>query len=557
MPMPDDIRSLADSLHSRLFEASPFDASIMGIPGYDALVPDASVAVEQSLRDDLDALVADAGAMESARLSNADRVTLDCVVDTAERALLDLDASLIDLTVTAMPIEGAPVLLAVAARTVLGDPQAASDYLARLRAASSWLGQVDDRLRDGATRGRVPVAPLVQDTIAWADSVLSDGAPSALVARQPPADWDGADAWRSELDDVVREFITPAIARWRGLLADELLAVARPADRPGLVHVPGGEADYERMIRSHTTVRRTADELHQTGLDHVAALEDRARTLGAELGLADLPAVHEAMRAAAAASDPDVAMAAAVAAIRRAEARASEVFPEPLPPPCEVMPMPASVAESGIAPHYSPPRLDGGRPGTYWYNTVLPTAGGGWDLEGVAFHEAVPGHHLQLSREQLLTHLPALQRQRSITAHAEGWGLYAEQLAEEMGLYSDTQQLLGAVTASLMRASRLVVDTGIHARGWTRQQAVDYMVSHVPMPVEFLGNEIDRYIAMPGQALAYLTGRLEILRLRDEARETMGEAFTLPGFHAAVLDHGSLPLPVLARSVQAWAAAGG
>jgi len=123
-----------------------------------------------------------------------------------------------------------------------------------------------------------------------------------------------------------------------------------------------------------------------------------------------------------------------------------------------------------------------------------------------------------------------------------------------MGLYSDTKQLLGAVTASLMRASRLVVDTGLHARGWTRQQAVDYMVGHVPMPVEFLGNEIDRYIAMPGQALAYLTGRLEILRLRDEARATMGDAFTLPGFHAAVLDHGSLPLPVLARSVQAWAA---
>jgi uncharacterized protein (DUF885 family) len=555
--MPDDIRTLAEELHTRLFQASPFDASIKGISGYDDLAPDASVEADTRLRHDIEALVTDVAAFDAAALSTADRVTLDCVVDTAERTLLDLDASLIDLTVTAMPIEGAPVLLAVAARTLLGDPQAAADYLTRLRAAVGWLGQVDERLRDGAARGRVPVAPLVQDTIAWVDSVLSDGAPPALLAPQPPSDWDGADAWRRELDDVVRELVAPAIARWRGLLADELLPVARPAERPGLVHVPGGEADYERLIRSHTTLRRTADELHQTGLDHVAALEERARRLGSELGLADLPAVHEAMRAAAAASDPEVAMAAAVAAIRRAEARAAEVFPEPLPPPCEVTAMPRTVAESGIAPHYSPPRLDGGRPGTYWYNTIRPTAGGGWDLEGVAFHEAVPGHHLQLSREQLLTHLPALQRQRSITAHAEGWGLYAEQLAEEMGLYSDTRQLLGAVTASLMRASRLVVDTGIHARGWTRQQALDYIVSHVPMPVEFLGNEIDRYIAMPGQALAYLTGRLEILRLRDEARTTMGEAFTLPGFHAAVLDHGSLPLPVLARSVQAWAAAGG
>jgi uncharacterized protein (DUF885 family) len=392
--MPDDIRALADRLHTRLFEASPFDASIKGIPGYDDRVPDASIEADTQLRQDIETLVADVAALDAATLSTADRVTLDCVVDTAERALLDIDASLIDLTVTAMPIEGAPVLLAVSARTLLADPQAATDYLTRLRAAAGWLGQVDERLRDGAARGRVPVAPLVQDTIGWADSVLSGGTPPALLAPQPPSDWDGADAWRRELDDVVRELVVPAIARWRGLLADELLHLARPAERPGLVHIPGGEADYERMIRSHTTVRRTADELHQTGLDHVAALEERARTLGAELGLADLPAVHEAMRAAAAASDPEVAMAAAVAAIRRAEARAGEVFPEPLPPPCEVTPMPRSVAESGIAPHYSPPRLDGGRPGTYWYNTVRPSAGGGWDLEGVAFHEAVPGHHL-------------------------------------------------------------------------------------------------------------------------------------------------------------------
>jgi uncharacterized protein (DUF885 family) len=555
--MAQDIRTLADRLHTRLFTSSPFEPSRRGIPGYDALVPDASVEADAALRRDIAAIVADLDGIDAATLSTADRITLDCTVDTAERAVLDLDTSLIDLTVTAMPIQGPPVLLAVAARTIIGDPGAAADYLERLRAVGAWLAQADDRLRDGAARGRVPVAPLVANTIDWVDAVLVDGAPAALLAPQPPADWDGASAWRSKLEDVVRELVTPAIARWRALLADELLPVSRPAERPGIVHVPGGEADYERMIRAHTTLPLTADELHQTGLDHVATLEDRARELGAEIGLADLAAVHEAMRAAAAASDPEVAMAAAVAAIRRAEARAGEVFPDPLPPPCEVTPMPPSVAESGMAPHYTAPRLDGARAGTYWYNTVLPTAGGGWDLEGVAFHEAVPGHHLQLSREQLLTGLPALQRQRTITAHAEGWGLYAEQLAEEMGLYSDTRQLLGAVTASLMRASRLVVDTGMHARGWTRQQAVDYMVDHVPMPVEFLANEIDRYIAWPGQALAYLTGRLEILRLREEAKATMGQAFSLPGFHAAVLDHGSLPLPVLARSVQGWVAASG
>jgi uncharacterized protein (DUF885 family) len=170
----------------------------------------------------------------------------------------------------------------------------------------------------------------------------------------------------------------------------------------------------------------------------------------------------------------------------------------------------------------------------------------------VAFHEAVPGHHLQLSRQQLLTDLPALQRQRSLSVFSEGWGLYAEQLAEEAGLYDGDRALLGAISSSLMRAARLVVDTGLHAFGWSRERALDYLAEHVPMPREVLAPEIDRYVVMPGQAVSYLTGKLEILRIRDEARERLGPAFSLPAFHAAVLDHGSLPMPVLARSIEDW-----
>jgi len=198
------------------------------------------------------------------------------------------------------------------------------------------------------------------------------------------------------------------------------------------------------------------------------------------------------------------------------------------------------------------PRLDGGRPGTFWFNTARPTPGTGWDLEVVAFHEAVPGHHLQLSRLQLLTDLPALQRQRSLPVFSEGWGLYAEQLAEEAGLYDGDRALLGAISSSLMRAARLVVDTGLHAFGWSRERALDYIAEHVPMPREVLAPEIDRYVVMPGQAVSYLTGKLEILRIREEAREQLGRAFSLPAFHSAVLDHGSLPMPTLARSMTGW-----
>ena len=217
--------------------------------------------------------------------------------------------------------------------------------------------------------------------------------------------------------------------------------------------------------------------------------------------------------------------------------------------------MPDVVASSGMAPHYTPPRLDGGRPGTFWFNLERPTAGTGWDLEGVAFHEGVPGHHLQLSRIQVLDDLPAMQRQRSLAAFAEGWALYAEQLAEEIGLYLDTESVLGAVSTSLMRAARLVIDTGLHALGWSRQRALDYFVAHVPMPQAFLANEIDRYIVMPGQALSYMIGKREVLRLRDEARGRLGASFTLTDFHATVLDSGSLPLPVLDEKVRRWAGA--
>ena len=192
------------------------------------------------------------------------------------------------------------------------------------------------------------------------------------------------------------------------------------------------------------------------------------------------------------------------------------------------------------------------RPGTFWFNLQRPTAGTGWDLEVVAFHEGVPGHHLQLSRIQKLDDLPAMQRQRSLSVFSEGWALYAEQLAEEMGLYSTTESLLGAVAASLMRAARLVVDTGLHALGWSRQHALEFLVAHVPMPESFLANEIDRYMVVPGQALAYLIGKRELLRLREEASSRLGPRFTLPRFHAAVLDSGSLPMPVLKDKIRRW-----
>jgi uncharacterized protein (DUF885 family) len=542
---------LADRMHRRWLEENPFTATMYGIPGYDDLVPDESEEGRQAWRTEVGRFLSEAEAMERGQLSPADAVTLDCTVEAATQELEIIDLAPAEHTVTAMQYAGPATFLAVAARTVLVDPAAAEAYLTRLRRSGGWFDQIGERLRTGAGKGRLPVAPLAEQAVIWAEGVLAAPGMSPVLSPQPPPGWHRAAAWEAERRAAAEEVVHPALARWVATVR-ELLPRARPSEQAGLVYLPGGDEDYARAVRISTTLPLSAGELHQTGLDHVAALEARAVELGAGLGLSGLDEVFAALRDSSGRISAEEAMRRAAGAVKRAEARAGEFFPAPLPPPCEVRPMPEVVAVSGAAPHYTPPRLDGGRPGTFWFNTERPTAGTGWDIDVVAFHEAVPGHHLQLSRLQLLTGLPALQRQRSFTVFSEGWGLYAEQLAEETGLYTDGRGLLGSVSTSLMRAARLVVDTGIHAYGWSRERALEFMAGHVPMPREFLADEIDRYVVMPGQALAYLTGKLEILRIRDDARQRLGPAFSLPAFHGAVLDHGSLPMPALARSITHW-----
>jgi uncharacterized protein (DUF885 family) len=544
-------RDLADRFHRRWLEENPFAATMYGIAGYDHLLPDESEEGQQAWRAEVGQFLAEADAIDPGSLTPADAVTLDCTRAAAAHERDGIDMAPAEHTVTAMMFAGPAAFLAVAARTVLTDQDAAEAYLVRLRRSGIWFDQLGERLRAGAGRGRLPVAPLAEQAVAWADGVLAAPGLGPVLSPQPPPGWHRAAAWEQERRAAAEEVVRPALARWVATVRD-LLPRARPSDRAGLIWLPGGEEDYARAVRIFTTLPRSPHDLHQAGLEHVAGLEARAVRLGEGLGLVGLGEVFAALRESAGLISPQEAIRQAASAVKRAEAQAAEFFPDPLPPPCEVTPMPEVVAVSGAAPHYTPPRLDGARPGTFWFNTERPTAGTGWDLEVVAFHEAVPGHHLQLSRLQLLTDLPALQRQRSLSVFSEGWGLYAEQLAEEAGLYADDRALLGAVSASLMRAARLVVDTGLHAFGWSRERALDYLAGHVPMPREFLAAEIDRYVVMPGQALAYLTGKLEILRIREDARSRLGPAFSLPAFHAAVLDHGSLPMPVLARSAAEW-----
>jgi uncharacterized protein (DUF885 family) len=220
--------------------------------------------------------------------------------------------------------------------------------------------------------------------------------------------------------------------------------------------------------------------------------------------------------------------------------------------PCRVEPIPDFLAADAPYAYYFPPAPDGSRPGTYFINTADPAGSSRTEAESIAFHEAIPGHHLQIAISQELDGLPEFQRHDGATSYIEGWGLYAERLADEMGLYTGPLDRLGMLTADAWRSARLVVDTGLHALGWSRQQAVDYFTEHTPVPTDQIGPEVDRYLAMPGQALSYKVGQLEIERLRSESTERLGTRFDLPGFHDVVLGSGAVTLPVLGDLVEAW-----
>ena len=237
--------------------------------------------------------------------------------------------------------------------------------------------------------------------------------------------------------------------------------------------------------------------------------------------------------------------------------RAREVVPQwfgrlPLAS-CVILEMPSHEEDHVGAAYYRPSAEDGSRPGQYVVNTSNPQDRPRYEAEALAYHEAVPGHHLQGALGQELRGLPDFRRHLGPTAYFEGWGLYAERLADEMGLYSGDLDRLGMLSFDAWRAARLVVDTGIHAMGWSRQQAIDYMLAHTALAPRAVADEVDRYIALPGQALAYKTGQLELLRIREEAQRRMGAAFDIRGFHDAILSDGALPLPTLAEVVYAWA----
>ncbi|HEU4330422.1 MAG TPA: DUF885 domain-containing protein [Lapillicoccus sp.] len=548
MTSREDLTALSDEFWAGHLAAQPTEAHLLGYYPTTGRYEDASRAAEDAEIARLRDVAARAEAIDPEGLDDQERTTRAVLVSAATSSADLLDARLAE--VSADPIFGPQeVLPLILGMLTLPNQQVADAMPDVLAGAGQWFADIAERHREGIARGWAPAEFAVTGTIAQIERALArplDEDP-IVGALRPPEDID-VDAWRSRVSDSVEKQLRPGLATFRDVLRDEVLPLARPDDRVGLTYLEGGDDAYARTLRYFTTTDLTAQQIHDIGLAQVEALAVEYRELGAEaLGTDDLQEIFDRMR-----DDPALHFTSGeqlVTASETAMARAWAAMPEWF----EVLPQaPCAVAgtTSGAKAFYFPPASDGSRGGTFFINITDPAAWGTFELEAMAFHEGIPGHHLQLAIAGELTAIPEFRKHLHNSAFAEGWGLYSERLSDEMGLYTGPIERLGMLSADSMRAGRLVVDTGLHALGWSREQAVQFMLDNSPLSAGVVRPEIDRYAVSPGQATSYMIGRLEIQRLRREAEERQGDRFAVPAFHSAVLDSGSLPLDVLERVVK-------
>jgi uncharacterized protein (DUF885 family) len=355
------------------------------------------------------------------------------------------------------------------------------------------------------------------------------------------------------LDHTIDAEVRPALARLRAVLEGEVLPRARRGAHEGLAGLPSGEACYAAMIQAHLGEPQAPGALHDLGLAEVARTDAALAALGQRaLGTADLATTITRLREDATLRFADAAaiVAKAEASLARARAAVPRVFATLPTTDCVVSVIPDYEAPFSTIAYYRQPHPDGSKPGEYFVNTYQPGTRTTYDFEALTWHEAIPGHHLQIALAQEQGALPAFRKHGGSTAFVEGWALYSERLADELGLYSSDLDRLGMVVYDAWRSARLVVDTGLHARGWTRAQAEAYLRTHTALTDDNIRNEVDRYITTPGQALAYKVGQLAILALRAEAERALGARFDLRAFHHAVLAQGAVTLPVLQAQVR-------
>lgn len=535
---------LAQEYYDHQMEASPSWAHMLGDYRFADRFEDGSRAAEDRFVAGLRSFAERARAIPDEGLAEQDRVTRDFLAfdatthaDVLERRLAELAVDPVFGNQTAIPVTFAQLGLPTV--------EVAEAMVGKLEGVGQSFRDTAERHREGVASGRTPASFAVEDAIAqiekWLGTPLSEDPLLAAVA-DPPEGLD-VQAWREKLTRAVETSVRPGLEEFRDVLRDEVRPVMRSDDRCGLSWLPDGDESYAASLVLNTTTELSAQEIHDIGLQKIAELEEEYRALGSEVfGTDDVQEIYTRLRDDAALhyDTAEEIRTDCEKAFAKARAAMPEWFGRLPQSDCTV-----KTTDMGALAYYFPPAEDGTRGGTFYVNVSDPAHWGRYEIEALAFHEGIPGHHLQIAIATELTDLPAFRRFTHVNAYAEGWGLYTERLADEMGLYSGPLERLGMLTMDSMRAGRLVVDTGLHALGWGRQQAVDYLAANCPMSLAAVRAEIDRYAVWPGQACGYMIGRLELLRMRDEAQQRQGEAFDIKAFHDAVLDSGSLPLAIL------------
>jgi prolyl oligopeptidase len=435
------------------------------------------------------------------------------------------------------------------------------DWLARLENLPAQLTQYQALLQDGVDRERTQARIIIERVPNQLDALIvakPEDSPFWGVFESMPASIsdESAAALKSSARTIITEQLTPAYAEFKRFIEEEYLPKTR--ERPGIGTLPGGKAVYAMLARHFTTTDMTPEEIHNIGLSEVARIRGEMEEVIEDVGFeGDINAFNDFLR-----TDPQFYYETAEELLEGYQAVSKRLDPElvklfgKLPRmPYGVRPIAPELAPDTTTAFYMRPALDGSRPGWYYVNLYKPEVRPKYEMEVLSVHESVPGHHLQIALAQEIEGLPEFRRNSSVTAFIEGWGLYSERLGYDMGLYKDPYSRYGQLIYDMWRAVRLVVDTGIHYFGWSRQEAIDYFKDNAAKTEADIINEIDRYIGWPGQALAYKIGQLKMLELRAKAEDELGDRFDIRAFHDELLGAGAIPLDALENRMNRWISA--
>ena len=543
---------------SALFRGDMRYADRLGDFGTDAYFNASRQAAERDL--------ARLRAIDRAQLTPTNQIAYDVFEWQTQDTLKGLSPALLALTAT-RPVDhfyGFHVFYPGLASGNSAAPfKTVEDYENNLKRHRDYVRAIDTaivRFREGMATGVVQPRLIVNNVIEQLDLQIAEGVEQSTFYKPVanfPETIGAADRARLTAAHAaaIREQILPAYVRLRDFLKTEYLPVAR--EGVGLVHMKGGDRLYAYLIESNTTLPLSAEEVHQIGLSEVARIKGEMEAIKSRVGFAGtLAQFFEHLR-----TDPKFRPVSREAYLqgfydigKRVDARIREQFSTIPKTPLEIRYYEPYREKTSAGGSYEPGAPDGSRPGVFYFNAYDLPSRSTVGMETLYLHEAAPGHHFQIALAQENTELPAFMRFGGNTAYAEGWGLYAESLWDELGMETDPYQRFGGLDDEMLRAMRLVVDTGLHAKGWTRDQAIDYMLANSGMSRTEATAEVERYIAIPGQALAYKIGQLTISRLKAKAQQELGTKFDPRAFHAQVLMTGALPMAVLEKKIDTWIA---